>query len=75
MCENHLLFNRIMQKGSGHVYLKAFHLRNWSEIQCKTYVNTFEMVGEAVLEKSFDFVDILMKVNISVFYNLASCNP
>ena len=25
--------------------------RNWSEIQCKTYVNVFEMVGETVLDK------------------------
>ena len=30
---------------------------NWSEIQCKTYANTFEMVGETVLEKDFDSDD------------------
>ena len=54
---NHLLFNRIRQKGSDMFVSKHSICRNWSEIQCKTYANTFEMVGETVLEKSFDSDD------------------
>jgi len=54
---NHLLFNRIRQKGSDMFVSKHSICRNWSEIQCKTYANTFEMVGQTVLEKSFDSDD------------------
>jgi len=54
---NHLLFNRIKQNGSDMFVSKHSICRNWSEIQCKTYANTFEMVGETVLEKSFDSDD------------------
>ena len=54
---NHLLFNRIKQKDSDIFVSKHSICRNWSEIQCKTYSNTFEMVGETVLEKSFDSND------------------
>ena len=54
---NHLLFNRIKQKGSDMFVSKHSICRNWSEIQCKTYANTFEMVSETVLEKSFDSDD------------------
>ncbi|MGI9565789.1 MAG: hypothetical protein ACR2LL_02090 [Nitrosopumilus sp.] len=32
-------------------------VERWSEIQCKTYANTFEITGETVLEKSFDSDD------------------
>ena len=50
---NHLLFNRIKQKGSDMFVSKHSICRNWSEIQCKTYANTFEMVGQTVLEKDY----------------------
>ncbi|MGI9567402.1 MAG: hypothetical protein ACR2LL_10380, partial [Nitrosopumilus sp.] len=43
---NHLLFNRIKQKGSDMFVSKHSICKNWSEIQCKTYANTFEMVDE-----------------------------
>jgi len=54
---NHLLFNRIKQKDSDLFVSKHSICRNWSEIQCKTYANTFETIGETVLEKSFDSDD------------------
>jgi len=54
---NHLLFNRIKQKGSDMFVSKHSVCKNWSEIQCKTYANTFEMVGETVLGKDFDSDD------------------
>ena len=54
---NHLLFNRIRQNGSDMFVSKHSICRNWSEIQCKTYANTFEMIGETVVEKSFDSDD------------------
>ncbi|WP_316504328.1 hypothetical protein [Nitrosopumilus sp.] len=54
---NRLLFNRIKQKGSDMFVSKYSIYRNWSEIQCKTYANMFEMVGQTVLEKSFDSDD------------------
>ena len=54
---NHLLFNRIKQNGSDMFVSKHSIGRNWSEIQCKTYSNVFEMIGETVLEKSFDSDD------------------
>ena len=54
---NHLLFNRIKQKGSDMFVSKHSICKNWSEIQCKTYANTFEMIGETVLEKSFESDD------------------
>ena len=55
--ENHLLFKRIRQKDSDMFVSKHSICRNWSEIQCKTYSNTFEMVGQTILEKSFDSDD------------------
>lgn len=54
---NHLLFNRIKQKGSDMFVSKHSICRNWSEIQCKTYANTFEMVGKTVLDRDFDSDD------------------
>jgi hypothetical protein len=54
---NHLLFNRIKQKGSDMFVSKHYICRNWSEIQCKTYASVFEMIGETVLEKLFDSDD------------------
>ena len=54
---NHLLFNRIKQKGSDMFVSKHSICRNWSEIQCKTYANTFETIGETILEKDYDSDD------------------
>ena len=54
---NHLLFNRIRQKGSDMFVSKHSICRNWSEIQCKMYADVFEMVDQTVLEKSFDSDD------------------
>ncbi len=54
---NHLLFNRIKQNGLDMFVSKHSICRNWSEIQCKTYANTFESVGETILEKLFDSDD------------------
>ena len=31
--------------------------RNWSEIQCKTYANVFDMVGQTVLSEDYDSDD------------------
>ena len=31
--------------------------RNWSEIQCKTYANVFEDIGETVTNKDYDSDD------------------
>jgi len=54
---NRLLFNRIKQKGSDMFVSKHSVCKNWSEIQCKTYANVFEIVGETVLEKDYDSDD------------------
>ncbi len=54
---NHLLFNRIKQNGSDMFVSKHSIGRNWSEIQCKTYANVFETMGETVLEKDHDSDD------------------
>ena len=54
---NHLLFNRIKQKGSDMFVSKHSVCRNWSEIQCKTYANVFEGIGETVLSKDYDSED------------------
>ena len=54
---NHLLFNRIKQKGSYMFVSKHSICRNWSEIQYKTYANVFEMVGRTVLSRDYDSDD------------------
>ena len=54
---NHLLFNRIKQKGSDMFVSKHSICRNWSEIQCKTYANVFDSIGETVLSKDYDSDD------------------
>ena len=54
---NHLLFNRIKQKGSDMFVSKHSICRNWSEIQCKTYANVFESVGQTVLSRDYDSDD------------------
>ncbi len=54
---NHLIFNKIPQKDSDLFVSKHSICRNWSEIQCKTYANAFEMAGQIVLEKDFDSSD------------------
>ena len=54
---NHLIFNKIKQKDSDLFVSKHAICKNWSEIQCKTYSNAFEMVGQTVLEKDFDSDD------------------
>ena len=54
---NHLLFNRIKQKGSDMFVSKHSICRNWSEIQCKTYGNVFESIGETVLGRDYDSDD------------------
>ena len=50
---NHLTFNKISQKDSDLFISKHSICRNWSEIQCKTYANAFEMAGQIVLEQDF----------------------
>lgn len=50
---NHMIFNKIQQKNSDLFVSKHSICRNWSEIQCKTYANAFEMAGETVLEQDF----------------------
>ena len=54
---NHLLFNKIKQKDSDIFVSKHSSCRNWSEIQCKTYANVFEAIGQTVLEKLYDSDD------------------
>jgi len=54
---NHLIFKKIPQKDSDLFVSKHSICRNWSEIQCKTYANAFEMIGQTVLEIDFDSDD------------------
>ena len=54
---NHLLFNRIKQKGSDIFVSKHSICKNWSEIQCKTYANVFDSIGQTVLSKDYDSED------------------
>ena len=54
---NHLVFNRIQRKDSDMFVSKHSICRNWSEVQCKTYANVFEMAGYTVLSKDHDSDD------------------
>jgi len=54
---NHLVFNKISQKGSDMFVSKHSICKNWSEIQCKTYASAFELAGQTILEADFESDD------------------
>ena len=60
---NHLSINRIKQGNNNHhnddccsdVFVSKHSLGcNWSELESKTYANTFEMVGQLVISNDYD---------------------
>ncbi len=51
---NHLIFNQIKQNGSDIFVSKHSLGKQWSELQCKTYSNLFEKIGETILEREYD---------------------
>jgi len=58
---NHLSLNRIKQNNNNHndygsdIFVSKHSLGcNWSELECKTYTNAFEMMGQSVISNEYD---------------------
>ena len=51
---NHLIFNKI-EKENCDLFISKHELgRNWSELECKTYANAFELIGKAISNIEFE---------------------
>ncbi|MDH3657199.1 MAG: hypothetical protein OEM77_03590 [Nitrosopumilus sp.] len=65
---NHLKLNRIRQNGNNHkdgydVFISKHNLGcNWSELECKTYTNAFEMIGQNIISSEYDEDTFCIKV-------------
>jgi hypothetical protein len=57
----HLKLNRITQRDDDHkedgldIFISKHNLGcNWSELECKTYINAFESIGQHVIFSEYD---------------------
>ena len=58
---NHLKLNKITQRDSNYnedgldIFISKHNLGcNWSELECKTYANAFESIGQHVISSEYD---------------------